>query len=279
MIIFKSIKRVFPWVLNCLWCSCLFILFLSCTTDKKNYANEMEFQLASPSIQIDSLLFKNAATVTIPFTFPNAEVRYTLDGSDVTSSALVYTSPFQIRKSALLKVKSFHPNFNSSKEIKLDVMHVSKDISNATVKITPEPHSTYKGEGVFSLIDLQKGTTKFREGSQWLGFQSEVITIHLNFEQALTFSKVILSTLNDQNNWIFLPKSIEVRSKNKIIGRIQLENAEEKQKSNMKFVPISIRKGSYTDIDLIIQPVLKIPTWHPGSGASAWFFIDELVVE
>lgn len=60
-------------------------------------------------------VFVDAATVEIKRSRPDSRVRFTLDGSDPTENSPLYTGPFPVRKSLLLKAREFFPNGHVSR--------------------------------------------------------------------------------------------------------------------------------------------------------------------
>jgi len=91
------------------------------------------------------------------------------------------------------------------------------------------------------------------------------------------------SFLSDNNNWIFLPKQVNV----------------EVSEDGITYKSVGIwNLKSFAEIkDVVIQPVIfqlksKIrfiklsainqgtcPEWHPGAGNKCWLFVDEIVLE
>lgn len=258
----------------------LFIVLtiLSCSTKKDGYASSASFRLAAPQLNADSVLFKNSSEVSLQFAFPGSQIRYSLNEGDVTKNSDIYTGSFKLFRSTFIKAKAFHPDFKPSDQTELQLLHIKNDIHDATISIKPAPYSNYAGNGSNALVDMQKGTIQFRDGKKWLGFQSGTVGIDLKFNKEKAFSKVVLSTLLDQNAWIFLPKRVTVFSGNHEIGSVDIEKADEKQSTKLKFIEIPVKPDSYPGIRLVVYSLDKIPEWHQGKGTQAWLFIDELLI-
>ncbi len=274
-----SYKIIQGLAMKCI--SFLLILFVlvSCKTDRVSYEETGNFQLAAPIIQVDSVLFKQAATVTMGFGFPNSEIKYTLDGSEVDEESPVYEGPITVNNSATIKAKAFHPDFKGSEQTLVQVAKITHSISDATIILKPEPHDNYRGQGAKGLIDMQKGTAQFRGGNQWLGFQTGETIIDIHLAKALELSNLKVSCLQNQGGWIFLPKEIVVRSGSKEVGNVFLETAGEKQENQLKVIPIPIEKGNYTQLTITVYSLDEIPQWHQGKGTTPWLFLDEILVE
>jgi hypothetical protein len=254
--------------------------FLCCKHETKpDFSSSEVFELSPPRLEIDSLLFKNSATLKVEFEVENAKIHYTKDGSEVTENSTVYKEPITIQKSGTFNFKGFHPSFKSSNAIGIDLIKVTNDISKSKITVSPNPHSNYIGIGAYGLVDLKKGSTQFRNGNEWLGFQSNTVTINLDFKEQLEISKVILSTLKDHNSWIFSPESFMVFNKAKNIGTLTLDEPTINQETKLSFIEIPIKKDSYSNLEIQIHLLEEIPNWHQGKGTTPFFFIDEIIVE
>jgi hexosaminidase len=58
--------------------------------------------------------------ITLVAPCPNAEVRYTVDGSDPGADSPLYRGPFELPKKAALSVRTFLPNGRSSRIVTLN---------------------------------------------------------------------------------------------------------------------------------------------------------------
>ncbi|PWL39487.1 hypothetical protein DKG77_01220 [Flagellimonas aquimarina] len=252
---------------------------LSCQSKKPIFLNESAIQLSLPIVHIDSSLFRNSALVKVDLAYDNAILRYTTDGSNVTENASSYGAPLKITTTTHLKVRAFHKDFKPSEELAMVIRKMSKDISNAAININPGPNENYKGSGENTLIDGLKGTVNFRNGAKWLGFQENEIVVDLKFSEPILVEKLIMSVLQDQGSWIFLPASISVKSKKGNIGAIELNSGDEAKSKTMDFIEVPVQKEKYSELTITISSLKEIPGWHPGKGTLPWVFVDEIIVE
>jgi len=261
----------------------LFVLFLvlhlACKPETVSHAQAATFQLASPIIELDSILFSKSAQVTMDLGLPKSTINYTLDGGEVDQNSAEYNRPITIENSATIKAKSFHDDYLSSTTATAQTTQITHTITNANIQLTPEPHENYQGNGAMGLIDLQKGSLHFRGSKEWLGFQTKEVNISMVLKSEHKISALFLSHLVDQSGWIFPPKSVQVLSNGKEIGRADLDQAANKQTSHLGMTHIPINIDNYTNIELRIIPLDEIPSWHDGKGTSPWLFIDEILIE
>jgi len=63
--------------------------------------------IPTPYVSSNNTYFVEKATVTLSCDWPNTEIRYTLDGSEPTRKSRLYTEPFTLTKSKILKMRAF----------------------------------------------------------------------------------------------------------------------------------------------------------------------------
>ena len=73
-----------------------------------------------PKIETQERYFKDSIAISLSCEESGTEIRYTLDGSDPTGKSILYKTPFQLKKSATLKARSYakdsYPSFPASAE-------------------------------------------------------------------------------------------------------------------------------------------------------------------
>lgn len=112
-----------------------------------------------PKIETRERYFKETTEIRLSCDEPGAEIRYTLDGSDPTGNAALYTAPFQLDQSALLKARSFakgsHPSFPASAEFtRLKLQRAAK-----TSNLLPGLQAGYFEGYCVQLADMKKYTS------------------------------------------------------------------------------------------------------------------------
>ena len=200
-------------------------------------------------------------------------------GSKVGPMSAEYEKPIIISSSTQLRVRAFHPDFKPSDESIMNLRKINVDISSAEISINPLPDESYPGTGPKTLVNGKKGSINFRNGNDWLGFQTARLDIVLKFKTPIHLEKVVLSLLQDQGSWIFSPKKILVEQGKSMIGAKTLANCGEEGDKKMDFVEIPVQKATYGQINITIHALDQIPSWHPGTGTVPWLFLDEILVE
>lgn len=264
------------------WLAFLFLTLFACKeqTVSDTFSATNILQLAPPQVQTDSLLFNEQARVNALFNMDGVQIRYTADGTEVTDNSTIYQNTLPVTEPSEFIFRAFHPDYLPSKPVSLRLLKIKQDVSTATVILEPQPNKNYSGNGPKGLVDLQKGTTQFRAGAHWLGFQGEQIKIGLRFKKETMISKLVISSLNDHGSWIFLPENIRVLGNdNQQIGMISVPVPTEVEPKAITLLNVPVAPGSYKSIEVYIDLLEAIPQWHQGAGTLPFFFIDEILVE
>ena len=236
------------------------------------------FQLSDPQVKVDSLLFRQATTITAELDQPGVEIYYAMGRASVSRADSKYEGPITLQGSAFLSMRAFHPSFQASDPVRVEVRKVGH-IPRASIGIDPQPQSPYVGLGAQGLIDLKKGRTNFRSGLEWLGFQSRTVKVEINFDQAQLIEGISLSTLQSHGDWIFLPSRLEVTIGNQVIASREFGVPSEQDPIQLKFLDLPFPDAqNVQSLELTITNHAEIPAWHPGSGTPPWLFIDEIII-
>ncbi len=251
----------------------------SSMSENISFAQAEAFQLSTPQLMIDSILFVENAEVYLDLDVEGVELFYTLDGAAVSKKSKKYIGPLEIDASTELKVKAFHPEYLPSKEVLQKVFKVKALKKGMKIHLQTQANKNYPGEGEKSLQDLKKGTLNFREGKAWSGFQAEEVLIDIDLEKGLDVERLYLSVLEDHGSWIFSPHRLELYEDKKLLAFSEYKKPEQAQPSEIKFLYLDVppKKGSHLRLKII--PFSEIPSWHPGVGTKPWFFMDELFFE
>ena len=149
------------------------------------------------------------------------------------------------------------------------------------ITLQEPPSKSYPGNGAFTLVDGEQGTTlPSWSGMHWLGFSGTNATCVIDLLQTDTISSIGVGTLTDIGSWIWPAKLIEVQVS--MDGRqFTRVGVIEPGKSGLprnagiyKFAPTQARY-----IQITVYNYGDIPAGNPGAGHKAWLFIDEISVE
>ena len=252
-----------------------FFLFLM-----QNCFSQPSFQLAPPLVKYKSAFFSGTTSFEVIFNQPGAEIRYTLNGNEPTENDLLYSKPVPITKRIQVKVKVFGKDLLPSETVNAQFIKDGKQIRQVTF---PKPNEYYTKSKADILHDNIGGLINYRTGS-WLGYDSDTVTIAINLKKKETINTVLISLLQDENAWIFLPEQILVyyyndKQKAFVPAGKEIFVHETPGPKKCHFREITATKKIKTDkLKLVLLPLKKIPDWHPGKGNHGWLFIDEIKV-
>ena len=71
-------------------------------------------QVAAPTFSPGAGFYTNAQNVTLSCATAGSTIRYTLDGSEPSSSSTLYEAPIQVSNNTTIKAKAFKPNWTAS---------------------------------------------------------------------------------------------------------------------------------------------------------------------
>lgn len=256
----------------------LIILFL---TTVSFALSGQEYQLAKPLIKIEGgSFFERRAAVVLDFRLKDAEIRFTMDGSEPTQKSSLYAKPISIKKSSKLKVKAFKAGFLPSETVSTELIKLGEKIKS--IEITPDPSKSYPGDGGATLIDQKSGSLNFRDG-HWIGYNFGPVTLTMDLGKKKDFKEAILSTLTSSGSWIMPPRSIqsffsedgETFEEGQTLAIIPLKDHTSAGKS---YYRVQNETGKVRYIKFVIQSLTELPEWHPGKGNAAWMFLDEIII-
>ena len=210
----------------------------------------------------------------------NAEIRYTLDGTEPTANSALYTGAIVLQKSAKIRAAAFRDGKRSSV--------TSQDISfnKATacpVELLQPTHKNYTYKGGATLTDGLLGDKGFGTG-RWLGFSGNDLEAVIDLKQNTDVSSVSLNTCVDKGSWIFDARNIEVsvsadgKSFTKVANK-SLPALEEQTPDNIYTYELTFPQTTTRYVKVTATSEHNIPEWHGGKGKPAFLFVDEISVK
>lgn len=227
-------------------------------------------------------MFNRPLTILMTCPDPDAEIRYTTDGSEPTEKSSLYKSSFVLLKTCTIKAKAFKkgsvPSFVALRQFN------RLNIKNTTF-VNP-PAGRYAKDADIALMDGKKGMPG-DYSTDWLGFSGVDMEATIELAVPTDISTVKVGICHEPNDWVVWPKSVWVSfSKNgeeftdwqraelpvfdkpdKMQGFGRIEARARVNEKQAKFVRVKVEN----------QGVL--PEWHPYAGEKSWIMVDEVTVE
>ena len=209
----------------------------------------------------------------------DAEIRYTLDGTEPTANSPLYTGAITLQKSANICTAAFRDGKRSS--VSRQEINFNKATACPVTLLQPT-HKSYTYNGAATLTDGLLGDTGFGTG-RWLGFCENDLEAVIDMQRPSVISHVEFNTCVDKGSWILDARDIEVSVSQdgktfKQVATKQLptlgEDAADKVYTHkLDFQPT---KARYVKVKATSER--NMPEWHSGKGKPAFLFVDEISI-
>lgn len=164
-----------------------------------------DFPVASGIEGVVTLRKDNSKTITL---ISKNKIFYTLDGSEPTRQSASYTVPMSINQFTVIKAKSLQGDFLSTELFEKQIPVYHGYVPQKMELLTPTDNK-YTANGAMTLYDGELGGETFSDKT-WLGYQNTDAVIKIDLGERKPIHSVTIGTLQNQNDWIFLPQYISV---------------------------------------------------------------------
>ena len=221
---------------------------------------------------------KGEVVVTLE-TEGNADIHYTLDGSEPNAASPKYEAPLRIKENVEIKAVAIRPTGNSR------IFSEKIDFNKATAKpvtLRVAPSKGYDFNGGPELTDGLSGNDNYKTG-RWLGFQGKDVDAVIDLKEPTEFSRVAFNTNVVKGDWIMGAAGITVKVSDdgqtfkevaaKTIPSLGKDDKDGLYPQEITFTPVKARY-----VKVIIKSD-KLPAWHGGAGNPAFLFVDEINIQ
>lgn len=231
-----------------------------------------------PVISASEVRFSQPLTISIN-SDPKGTIRYTLDGSEPTASSLVYTSPFCITSTTVVKARCYAdgmpPSFTSTRRFNYDYI--------IGTTFSRKPNTPYNIGSDTLLFDGETSTIDNMTHG-WVGFSGKAVNTILELAKNINIDAVILRYAHSPATWAFAPTKVQLSFSSDgstfndtVTYEIPFDPTSE-DNAQARVVELSIPVNK-TDIKFVkIEPVVieNIPSWHKAKGLKPWLMMDEI---
>lgn len=223
--------------------------------------------------------FNDGASDVILSTCGDAEIRYTLDGTEPTTESELYTKPLKIKETVTLKACAFRngqPSKVLTQEIKFNKATIKK------IQLKYQPSLQYAFDGAQMLVDGLYASEVFSDG-RWLGFKGTDIDAIIDMGEPTEVSYLGMSLNINVPNWMMNGTRMSIQTSDngttftevasKEIPEITNGDLIEQKTEELTFEPV---KARYFRIIMNNKP---LPEWHGAAGQDAFIFIDEIILK
>lgn len=236
-----------------------------------NYAKaiyKVEYKV-SPSLKTNALKLELNANQSL------GNIYYTTDGNLPTMNSLLYKEPIELNKELTIKSALFKNNEQKGKVVSRDF--VFNKATNKKVSLKTPPSNQYKTGGSFTLVNGIVAK-QHRINEEWLGWNGEDMEAIVDLENETEISKIKIGFLNEELNWIYLPKEVEFLVSNDGVSFKNIGVFNFKDFNNGRFAFLEFEKSKVKFVKIKVKNYGKILSGKPGAGENAWLFCDEIII-
>lgn len=213
-------------------------------------------------------------------TIDNADIHYTLDGTEPTKDSPIYSDVIITDKPIQLRAEVFRQGehkFKYSNDL------VLSKASLKPITLNYNPAGTYAFKGAVALVDGNTGNPKNYKDGTWIGFNGADIEATIDFKDAIEFSSVKVGTYVCTGDWIFGLKGLKVLTSDdgetfkEVAKQAFAEVDSYKEFVETKEISFPTQKSRY--VRVVMEKTNKMPSWHTGAGKNAYLFIDEITID
>lgn len=225
------------------------------------------------------MIQEEGALEVILATVGNADIHYTLDGTEPTAVSPKYNAPFKIKENCTLKAVAVRPSGNS--RILSEDLYFCKSTAKPIVANQPISEK-YFFNGASTLVDALKGNTNYRTG-RWIAFCGNDMDMTIDLLQPTEISSVAISTATGKGDWVFDARglAVQVSDDGKTFKEVASEEYPAMKESDrdglyehkLTFDPLTTRY-----VRVIAESEQSMPAWHGAAGKPSYMFVDEITV-
>lgn len=220
---------------------------------------------------------RNGLAVELTAPFSNSEIHFTTNGTEPDLNSIKYSGLIILKNPCTLKAAYYENGIKQGNTFTQEF--ALNKATGKNISLENQPRKRYSVGGAFSLVDGVTGKLPW-SGRDWLGFLGQDLNATIDLGKEQEISQVIVDVLNAEQNWIYLPREIEIFiSKDgvtyksvKKVEWIIIKNYE-------RNINIDFDKVDAKFVKVVAKNYGKIPSGMPGEGENAWLFVDEISIK
>ena len=221
--------------------------------------------------------------VSLNTIFNDRDIYYTTDGSVPDKNSNIYTVPFEIERSCVVKAVCFEDNRDKIVNEKYILYHKGmghfKQLNTVAGNYRPE----YSGGSEDALLNGAIGSTNYKDGN-WQGFYGDDCDIELDFGKKEKLNTIKVNFITNPYDWILMPRVMKVYVSDNgihytLFRSYDISEEVETSKTTIVTKKIDVSGIGSRFIRINVENPGFIPAGLPGHGNPSWMFLDEIVVE
>ena len=221
--------------------------------------------------------------VSLKTIFNDRDIYYTIDGSEPDKNSKVYTEPFAIERSCIVKATCFEDNRDKIISEKYILYHKGMGHFRKLNTVAGNYRPEYSGGSEDALLNGTVGTNNYKDGN-WQGFYGNDCDIELDFGKKEKLNSLKINFITNPYDWIMMPKRMSVyHSDNGIHYQLfrSYDIYEEVPTSRSTIVTKTLDVSGLNSrfVRIIVETPGLIPQGLPGYNNPSWMFMDEIIFE
>ena len=243
---------------------------------------EINYAQSVYNVKIDSDFDPATKKVKISLSaeMPGSEIRYTINDEDLVNNSKIYTVPFELEGSGIVRAAVFKDGKPAGTPVSKNIK-IHKATGSKVTYLKPYSKK-FTGGGDGCLVNSLRGSKNFSD-KKWQAFERDDCELVIDLGKEEKIGKITVGCLHSPGSWIFLPTELTAWVSN--------DGKSFRQVSDVKNTIPSSAKAQIVDFELKFKPEkcryvkMKIknlgeaPEWHSAPGSAAWLFVDEIIVE
>ena len=256
-------------------------------------------ELFMPWIKTSGRMFRGQMTVELGCLSENAEIHYTMNGTEPNINSTLYKDPFEIYKTSRIRAKAFRNGLLASQTASEDYYKSSLDPQSPKLRVeylAPPFERDYlgrtvdgsysekfKASGKMALVDGRTGSPDFTDG-RWQGFEGKDMEVVVDIGRVTPVWRITAGFLQSLPVWIFHPVEISFYistdgKEYRMMGVIDNFPDRASLKDGVRYFESLIYGAPARFVRVRAKSIGVCPPWHHGAGGPAWLFADEVIVE
>ncbi|EHQ24946.1 beta-N-acetylhexosaminidase [Mucilaginibacter paludis] len=213
--------------------------------------------------------------LTLKSSLPNAQLRYTTDGSLPDAFSLKYTSALPVKKTCTVKAALF-----IGKTRYQDIYTKQLVVSKATgkkVSLQNQPAGNYNPGSTDRMVNGLTGNSRYNNG-EWFGFSGTnmVATIDLGKPQSISSIATHVLNYHWQKMWPPVEMVFSISADGVNYQDVYRQTNFPLNGINTVGAKIPAVTARYVRVNAVNQGT--IPAGEYGTGAAAWLLVDEFII-
>ena len=221
--------------------------------------------------------------VSLKTIFNDRDIYYTIDGSEPDKNSKVYTGPFEIERSCIVKATCFEDNRDKIISEKYILYHKGMGHFRKLNTVAGNYRPEYSGGSEDALLNGAVGSNNYKDGN-WQGFYGNDCDIELDFGKKEKLNSLKINFITNPYDWILMPKKMSVYVSNNgsnytLFKSYDIDEKVETSKTTIVTKNIDISGLSSRYVRIVVETPGLIPEGLPGYNNPSWMFMDEIVIE